>query len=559
MPGPLRELGRGAASTAEPAVHCAPTQLPVAAAGSRWLLPAVAMLWLGAYLLLRSRHHLYDAVEYSAAVRDGLGLLHPHHLLYGPLGRALLGGASPDGVLRGLQILGALAVAGTLGLTGSTLQVLGAPRRLAACLTLLLGATAGLGFVATNVEVYPLAMLAEAAGLRILCGGPGLSTVRIVAAALLLALAALFHQTGVLAAAALAWVVFRRAGLRGALAFAGLAGASFWLAYLVAARSLGLVTARATLSWMFAYVDTAPFRAGVWGGGLSAAGLVALPFGIARTLYNPRLLDLLDHAGLDALGALDWLSLACFVLALASLGAAGRGLLRGRSLRRMEPQLVAVRTALGLWLGLHGAFTLWWEPGNPEFWLLLLPPLTVLLGSAAGRRALAATRRTEAFLVATALFLFLAGGCGRVFADTREDRNLALQLMRRLSRQPAAWRRNAIVATRHAELRPYTRLYFGPEAALETVSLLEIAPRTAAEKPAAIAAYRERLRRLAEQRPLYILDDEAHCPEGRVPALERFRTADCESAYRELLTTAERVFEVWDLGGPVAVYRVPPR
>ncbi|NTU85715.1 MAG: hypothetical protein HGA45_41370, partial [Chloroflexales bacterium] len=102
--------------------------------------------------------------------------------------------------------------------------------------------------------------------------------------------------------------------------------------------------------WMAGYATT-----GLWGGAVDGAKLWQLGQGLAESLAWPG-------------GALVGLALVLALLvSLRGLRAAPRG---------------AVAICLS-WLLVYGAFFLWWEPDNIEFWIASMPPFYLLVVLAA--------------------------------------------------------------------------------------------------------------------------------------------------------------------------------
>jgi hypothetical protein len=93
--------------------------------------------------------------------------------------------------------------------------------------------------------------------------------------------------------------------------------------------------------------------------------------------FRPSWTECLFSASL--LGSLGlWLSL--LVRALRSSRSVSRDLSSPHLNRIPLPlEALGLRPLLRAWLLLHAGFTLWWEPGNFEFWLLLAPPVILIL------------------------------------------------------------------------------------------------------------------------------------------------------------------------------------
>jgi hypothetical protein len=102
-------------------------------------------------------------------------------------------------------------------------------------------------------------------------------------------------------------------------------------------------------AWLTEYA-----RTGWWGGPITARKWTDLGLGLADTLAQPG-------------GVLLWLLLAgLLVLHLRRLRSGARPLVAG----------------LAAWLLVYGAFFLWWEPDNIEFWIASLPPALLVLALA---------------------------------------------------------------------------------------------------------------------------------------------------------------------------------
>lgn len=313
------------------------------------LLPPLLALALGAEILQTP-----DGLAYLADLRDGADLIHPHHVLYGPLVLLTARLLAPWGgdLLAAAQGLGAVACALILTATWR-LARLRLDRRDAWLAVALLAALRGLPLYTVRAEVYLpliaaqawlLALVVEAAAL------PRRTASRRLGLGLLLGLGALLHQLGALVAAPLlltAWAPLRErlqvVAVGGALALAVSAAGhlSPWAAY----RGPGL------LDWLLTYA-----RADVpeWGAAahFSPAGVRDLLAGIAA-MAAPLPRALVWPAGL----------LTAAVLTALALGA-----------RRAAP----VARLVALWLILQLLFVLWWLPTDTDFAVLGLWPLWAL-------------------------------------------------------------------------------------------------------------------------------------------------------------------------------------
>ena len=306
----------------------------------------LGLLLAGVLFVLRSAGQTPDGLSYAIAVRDGVDVCHPHHLLHGPVTRLIhlaTGRGDPlvAGVLHNLVFLVVLGVAAK-----RLAQGLGAGAAGATLAAAVLLATRGVVFYATHVETYLPALAALtgfAAAWRERAERPG-------PAAAWLVLAVLYHQTNVLAVVpALAASSRRRADLRAVLVPAGLV---VWATYVAVWGFTGV--REGLFAWLTGYV-----RADVpaWGsfGHFGPAGLRDLGLNQLRmVLPVPASL-----AGPAALAFFAGLAL----LAAVNLRAPTR-----RADRRFHLVFLAV----------YLLFFLWWIPADPDFFLATLLPLGAL-------------------------------------------------------------------------------------------------------------------------------------------------------------------------------------
>ncbi|MCS6880491.1 MAG: DUF2723 domain-containing protein [Oscillochloridaceae bacterium] len=333
------------------------------------LIPA--LLFAALYLLTLTRVHTFDALSYILDVdrKPWRELFHPHHLAYGPLGAAIrqvalyLGWEGSAEWL--LQATNAVAGGLGVGLFAALLARLTGRWQAAAPGALLLGASYAYWYYAVEVEVYTIAALFLIAALWLM-----LELARRPAAPLLAlglgaiqGLAVLFHQTNALLSlpalvalgmglrAVPATSTRSRAALALLLAYAAplalLAGGAYlWVGLGVS----GFRSWEALFRWAAGYTTT-----GYWGGPVDGARLALLGQGLARTIAHPG-------------GALIGLAL------LATLA------LNARRLACAPQGALAITVT---WLAIYGAFFLWWEPENIEFWIASLPPFYLLVVLAA--------------------------------------------------------------------------------------------------------------------------------------------------------------------------------
>lgn len=327
----------------------------------RWTFGALAAACCLLYLLSLTSVHTYDALSYILDVdrKPWRELFHPHHLAYGPLGALIRGTAVGLGWQGSAERLlqGANALAGAVGVTllGALATRLTGRLWAGALAGLLLASSYAYWYYAVEVEVYTIAaaLLIGALWLMLeLARRPGLALAAALGA--VQGCAVLFHQTNVLLCApALATLLAATGGgnrLRRLAPLAVAYGAPLALivggAYLGVGlgvsgfRSWGELTA-----WAAGYTTT-----GYWGGAVDGAKLALLGQGLAESLAQPG-------------GALVGLTLLTTLLvSLRGLAAAPTGLV---------PVVLS-------WLAVYGAFFLWWEPDNIEFWIASLPPFYLL-------------------------------------------------------------------------------------------------------------------------------------------------------------------------------------
>lgn len=335
----------------------------------------VALLCLFLYLSTLTNVHTFDALSYVLDVdrKPWQELFHPHHLAYGPLGalvRNLAHALGQAGSARmPLQITNALA--GALGVALFFALLRDQTRRidLAICGALLLGASYAYWYYAVEVEVYTIAALFLVLCLWLMARllrqpTPG----QWAALGLFQGLATLFHQTNVLLCVPVALVLLlslrstpaqpqtlptklRRlfvAGCWYALPLGLVVGGS----YLTVGFGIsGFRSWEQFVTWMTKYA-----RTGWWGGPITNTKWADLGQGLTDTLAQPG----------GALLGLLLLGLLLFYL---------------RALALAQRNLAL---CLGLWLLTYGAFFLWWEPDNIEFWIASLPPAILLLLLALG-------------------------------------------------------------------------------------------------------------------------------------------------------------------------------
>jgi hypothetical protein len=312
------------------------------------------------YTQTRVAVHSYDAVTYMIDIehKGYLGLFHPHHLLYSPLGRAFVDLWRAFGyagaVDQPLQLLNALAGAGGVLLLWAFGVAFTGRRWLSLPIALAVGGCYGYWLYASEVEVYTFAALFIALCLWLMAQLERAADAGKRPRGLLIALgmatggAVMFHQTNVLLGLPISvWLLLDARLRRGWLWYASAAGAAIALPYVAVALTSGLTTWDSFYNWARGYVGT-----GRWGGQLRLDTVSALWSGLSGVVSNQAPLAWAFYALLAvsaALGAWAW-----------------------RTVRGWWAFAVA-------WLVLYGGFFWWWEPWNIEFWIALLP-LAALIG-----------------------------------------------------------------------------------------------------------------------------------------------------------------------------------
>jgi hypothetical protein len=319
------------------------------------------------YLATLTQVHTFDALSYVTSVerKPWTELFHPHHLAYGPLGALALALGRALGYTGGaalpLQLLNAVAGAAGVALLFTIVRRVTCRPDLGFAAALLIGASYAYWYYAVEIEVYTVAALFLLICLSLLVGlieRPWPSGMLLLGVAQ--GGAVLFHQTNVLFCvpalvtllAARRWGMTRQArvGVRQLAAYAVALVLTVGLPYLfVGVAVSGFRSWDEFAAWLTEYA-----RIGWWGGPITAQKWANLGLGLADTLAQPG-------------GALLWLLLAgLLVLHLRRLRSGARPLVAG---------LIA-------WLLVYGAFFLWWEPDNIEFWIASLPPALLLLALA---------------------------------------------------------------------------------------------------------------------------------------------------------------------------------
>lgn len=321
------------------------------------------------YLISLTQVHTFDALSYVLDVdrKPWQELFHPHHIAYGPLGamvrRLVIPTGWYDSARVPLQVVNTLAGSGGVTLFFALIRNVTQRPTLALAGSLLLGSSYAYWYYAVEVEVYTIAALLLIVCLWLiirLIQQPGILISITLGSAQ--GLAVLFHQTNILLCVPIGIALLlasRRAGesasipplLRRMLPY--LLGYALCLGIIVggsyALVGFGISGFRSwaeLIHWMTAYA-----RTGWWGGAITGENWGDLGLGLGETLLQPG-------------GTIIWIILVGVVI------------FNRRPLAHMHGQLGICLVA---WLSTYGAFFLWWEPDNIEFWIASLPPALLLV------------------------------------------------------------------------------------------------------------------------------------------------------------------------------------
>ncbi len=318
------------------------------------------------YFSTRSALQMPDSLAYALSARTGQDLFHPHHLLYSPMVRAFYLALSPacdscDAVLAAQVhnvLWASVAMAATFQvvkkLTGAGLAGLGA--------VLVLLVSQGPWVYATQAEIYVPALGVLALLTAIIVSAPGheLGWKRLLAVAVLLALAVLYHQSNALFAAPLGLYLAASQGRRrpwATLATLAVAGGIVALAYVLAFAAGPWEKTLA--SFVRFNLEYASHPNPTWG------TLDNFSPGGAYYLFRSQMWNFIPIP----FGAV---TVPMFALALGALVAWNAA----RSLR--PAPFRTLRGFLLAWLAAYFLFFLWWLPSEREFFIVTLFPIIVL-------------------------------------------------------------------------------------------------------------------------------------------------------------------------------------
>jgi hypothetical protein len=317
------------------------------------------------YTHTRTEVHTFDALSYTQDIENKpfIELYHPHHLLYGPVGRVAYEVAQELGYAgrADMPVQALNALAGALGVIllwrfggGFT-----GKRWLPLPIAILAGLSYAYWLYAGEVEVYTFAAAFLILALLILTLIEQAPTPRnAIFLGLAHAGAIMFHQTNALFLVPVSlFLVASKPARRLTFPYGAVLGLAVGIPYLLVGFSSGFRSLDDFYTWLTDYAQQ-----GTWGGYLSLDHRDALQDG------------LLNSISLD-----NNLALAFYVLMLLSVGIGIR-----QWWRTGRPWMVFSAA----WLLLYGGFFWWWEPWNIEFWIGLLPlwGLLMMVGLTSSQR-----------------------------------------------------------------------------------------------------------------------------------------------------------------------------
>jgi hypothetical protein len=402
----------GPAATLDAPAVAAPADVLTLRSLARESLPIWVVAFVVYTLTLSSVPALtHDSLTYLQAIADGgIGLWHPHHLIYNAIGAAWLRLVRSFGVVSdGLKVVA--WVNSALGATCAVLCYALLRDRARAGRTLalagMLGAAMsfGLWFYSVSVEVYvlPLALLLAAAYVLL---APRLTTRHVLGVGLLNGLAVLGHQVHVLFSVVVVVVLASRyrevgaATLRRwfvvwAAAASAVVVAGYGLVLTLVIKPHSLAEAN---SWFTRYAGNDEF----W----VAPGPSTLPraaFGVSRAVVGGHFLFRFDWVRDRLASAMPGKSLTdeAFLVRRLWPGLAGllvltavtggvllvAVLVHGAQRRRAVPAPARrLLVALVAWLVSYTLFFLLWEPTNVEFWIPQVTCLWLVAAALCARR-----------------------------------------------------------------------------------------------------------------------------------------------------------------------------
>lgn len=356
-------------------------------AGIALLLAAGAAALL---LATRALDQTGDSLAYAYAIKSGWRMFHPHHLLFAPIVRLaylpLAALAGIDAVLAAQLhnvLWAAVGVAAVYALVARS----AGSRAIGAAAGIALLAARGFEVYATQVEVY-----VPAAGCAALLLLAVVRESRTWTLASLLALLVFYHQSNVLFCIPLLLLLGRgsgRGGLRRGIRAVAAAGAVVLATYVaVYLLQPGPASVRGFFDYTLRYA-VGPYSA-EWGAAENLGG-----GGVAAALAS-QLWCIAEPTDGAAGRATAVVALAALVLWSVLCVARRRGDER-------------LRAAVLAWLAVYEVFYVWWQPGQREFFVIMLVPLVLLLGLALGDAARLVGRPRAAPVVAVLLIALSVG------------------------------------------------------------------------------------------------------------------------------------------------------
>lgn len=491
---------------------------------------AVACAVAAVYLLFPNRFYTFDALSYAADVREASLLFHPHHLLYSAfcwVSWQAVSFLAPIEPLSVMAVWSALTTAGAVLLVGSILRKLEVPASLALGASLFFAFAYGPWFTGTTAEVYGFTLLLEAATFRMLLEATPERRAPVLFGAAMCGLAMLFHQTSIFLVPAAAWLAARRTrSWRTGLAFALAALAIAGTTYVAVGLAEGRHSVTSLSRWILHYTRGSAYESGRWGR-VSWQNVPQAFAGIAGTFLFPRTAaELFAGAPLVMSASVVALGVSALALVGAMVLLVSRRVRAGRGTEAIERD--ATR-ALWIWLALRALFSLWWEPANLEWWLLVALPgsmcLGVWLANGADRG-----RRTAPVLLAAVAIVATSNFALRVWPDSRLERNEPYATLAALRRQGLG--PHDLVVGDRVELIPYARYFAHFTLRMETLTGETYGG--AADREAAIARFRERIVAARRRGRVWVLESELDPSRDILMLYPQWRREDYERCYAPL-------------------------
>ena len=380
---------------------------------------AMLLVALSGVLLftLRASQQTADSLDYALSARTGQGMFHPHHLLFIPLVRLSLQGLSalgapPDPILAGQihNLLWAMIAVLCLFLIAERLLSSTFGGLLAALFLLV---ARGFWLYSTQLEVYVPATgcLALLTAVLLLRPRRTFGTGLWVVLSILLALSVLYHQSNLFFCLPLGYWILRRCdGPRGrllpVLALAGLlvlAGYVLAFHYTDVERRIPEILSSAqkdTLRGFLRFPLAYGFHPSPGWGTLSNVSVM----GVGRLVHS-QVRDLITFPW-----PLRFVVIPGFAAAMA-------GLVLWHTVQSARGAAhTPARRFLVIWLVTYDLFFLWWFPGEKEFFITSLFPLTLLAALAVKDLADRLGTRGAHRALARGVCLTLLGGVAAVNA-----------------------------------------------------------------------------------------------------------------------------------------------